>query len=321
MNQITSAPRVGPMVSIGVASYNNASYVIETLESIRNQVYSNWELIVVDDASKDDSAQLVADWLQAHPEVGGKLLVNATNRGVCHTFNRFLAEAKGQYISIIGSDDLFLPGKLVGQIALLEAAPSRVGLVYSDLSKIDPVGKVIVPSVYATAQISPFSGDVWLEMLKTNFLGAMTVLIRRECFAKIGQFDENLAYEDWDMWLRIAREFNFLYQPEITCHYRIHGTSALHKRKAQIIEANLLLLQKHVGVSAAGDAIITQHLREFSEQLYLLGSTASPLWLQRSWQQTRHLRGLALLVAARLGVPASAIARAFRLLKRLAHKA
>ncbi|MBF9222161.1 glycosyltransferase [Hymenobacter ruricola] len=320
MSPAASALGTGPLVSIGVASYNNAAYIVETLESIRNQTYPHWELVVVDDGSKDDSAELIADWLKTHSEVKGQLLVNNPNRGVCHTFNRFLNAAKGKYISIIGSDDLFLPEKLTAQVALLEAASAKVGLVYSDVSKIDPAGKVIVPSVYETGQITPFSGNVWLEMLKTNFLGAMTVLIRRECFDQVGPFDENLAYEDWDMWLRISREFDFLYQPEVTCHYRIHGASALHKRRAQIIETNLRLLQKHVGVSPEGDAIIARHLREFSEQLYLLGSPDSVKWLRRSWQQHRHARGLALLLAAHLGVPATAVASAFGTLKRVTGK-
>jgi glycosyltransferase involved in cell wall biosynthesis len=320
MSNAFSDSELLPLVSIGVASFNNAGYIIETLDSIRKQTYSNWELVVVDDASSDNSVALIKEWLQKYPHVKGRLLVNATNKGVCHTFNRFLAEASGQYISIIGSDDLFLPNKLSAQVAILEGCSSRQGVVYSDVSKIDVSGKVIVPSIYATNQIKPFAGDVWLEMLKTNFLGAMTVLIRRECFAKVGLFDESLAYEDWDMWLRISREFEFVYQSEITCHYRIHGGSAMHKRRIQIIETNLRLIQKHIGISEAGDAVIAQHLREFSEQLYLLGSPDSIVWLRRSWQQHRHWRGWAILTAARLGIPAGRVEQAFGILKKITGK-
>jgi glycosyltransferase involved in cell wall biosynthesis len=71
-----------PLVSIGVASFNNAFYLIETLDSIRAQTYPNWEVIIVDDASKDESAQLAADWLKTHSNVRGQLLVNEHNRGV-----------------------------------------------------------------------------------------------------------------------------------------------------------------------------------------------------------------------------------------------
>jgi glycosyltransferase involved in cell wall biosynthesis len=310
-----------PLVSIGVASFNNAFYLIETLDSIRAQTYPNWEVIIVDDASKDESAQLAADWLKTHSNVRGQLLVNEHNRGVCHTFNRFLEVASGEYISIIGSDDTFLPDKLATQVPLLAASPPTVGLLYSDLSKMDAEGKVFVRSVYDTGQIKPSSGNVWLEMLKTNFLGAMTVLIRRNCIEQVGHFDEALAYEDWDMWLRIARKFEFLYQPTVTCYYRVHSTSAMFRRRIQIIETNLLLLQKHLGISSAGDTIIALHLREFSEQLYLLGSPDSVQWLNRSWQQNRHWRGLAILTAARLGISPNFVTKAFGRLKKMTSRA
>lgn len=320
MSLIQKQLPAGPLVSVGVASFNNAAYILTTLDSIRTQVYPHVELIIIDDASADNSVELITEWLRAHPKVNGHLLVNPVNKGICYTFNRFLAAAQGEYLSIIGSDDLMLPAKLADQVALMQALPAKTGVLYSDLSKIDSAGNIIEPSIYATGQIHPFVGDVWLEMLKTNFLGVMTALIRRECFVQVGVFDENLVYEDWDMWLRISRKFDFHYHPQITCHYRIHGKSALHVWRAKIIESNLLLLQKQVGVSAAGDAIIARHVREFSEQLYLLGSAASVPWLSRSWQLHRHARGMALLVAARLGVPASAVARAFGLFKRAAGK-
>jgi glycosyltransferase involved in cell wall biosynthesis len=309
-----------PLVSIGVASYNNSAYILETLDSIRHQTYSNWELVVVDDASTDNSVAVISNWLKVHHEVNGRLLVNDHNSGICYTFNRFLAQANGKYVSIIGSDDLFLPNKLTAQVALLEVAPPAIGVVFSDLSKIDANGEIIVPSVYATGEIKPSSGKVWLEMLNTNFLGAMTVLIRRECIAQIGTFDENLAYEDWDMWLRISREFDFLYQPEITCHYRVHSNSVLHRHRAVIIDSSLRLLQKHVGVSLISDTIIARHMREFSEQLYLLGSPDSVKWLTRSWQLNRHWRGLAILAAARLGVPPAFVTKAFGGLKKLTNR-
>ncbi|MBJ6108295.1 glycosyltransferase [Hymenobacter sp. BT523] len=304
-----------PLVSIGVASYNNDSYVIQTLESIRLQTYKNWELIIIDDCSTDNSVKLIRSWLTAYPELKATLVAKEINRGVCHTLNSFLGMAKGKYVSTIGSDDIFSPDKLTRQVALMEAAPPKVGLVYTDLSKIDAAGNILVPSVYDTKEILPFAGDVWLEMLKTNFLGAMTLLIRRECFTNVGFFDENLAYEDWDMWLRLARKYEFLYLPEITCYYRIHGNSFMHKRKRQLIETNLRIVSKHLGVSSEGDSIIHQHIAAFSEELYLLGSSESVQWLNRRQEVQPSVRGWALLQLARLGVPANRVAQAYGWLK------
>jgi glycosyltransferase involved in cell wall biosynthesis len=309
-----------PLVSIGVASFNNALYIRETLDSIRGLNYPHIELIIIDDLSTDSSIEVIEEWLYEHANFNARLIRHTQNQGLCRVCNRFVEEANGKYLSLIGSDDNYLPDKLNVQVAMLEAAPPKVGVVFSDVSKIDPAGNIIVPSVYATGQIVPSSGDVWLPMLQTNFIGAMTTLVRRSCFESVGPYDESLAYEDWDMWIRLARKFHFLYQPQVTAHYRIHGSSAMFQRRAQMAETNMRIVCKHLGVSPEGDAIIYKHIAAFSEQLYLLGGENSVYWLQKRWQQRRDLRGLALLTLAQLGVPAQRVAQAYGLIKRVKGK-
>lgn len=306
-----------PLVSIGVASFNNAAYIRDTLNSIRDLNYPNLELIIVDDASRDDSIAVIKDWLAENPGFNARLVAFQTNKGVCHVCNTAVKESQGKYFSLIGSDDLYLPEKLSVQVPLLEAAGPEVGVVFSDVSKIDPQGRITVPSVYGTGQISPAQGDVWLPMLRTNFIGAMTTLVRRSSLDAAGPYDESLAYEDWDMWLRLSRVCRFIYQPEVTALYRIHGGSAMHKRKIQIIETNMRLLNKQAGVSAEGDAIIHQHIADFAEELYLLGSPESPRWLAERYRLRPDRRGLTLLWLARLRVPAAPVARAYGWLKKL----
>lgn len=306
-----------PLISIGVASFNNSTYIRETLDSIRALNYPNLELIVVDDASRDDSVAVIEGWLAENADFNARLVAFPVNKGVCHVCNTLIQESKGKYFSLIGSDDLYLPEKLSVQVPLLEAAGPEVGVVFSDVSKIDPQGNIIVPSVYVTGQISPSEGDVWLPMLRTNFIGAMTTLVRRSSLDEAGPYDESLAYEDWDMWLRLSRVCRFIYQPEVTALYRIHGNSAMHKRKIQIIETNMRLLNKQLGVSAEGDAIIHQHIADFAEELYLLGSPESSRWLAERYRLRPDRRGLSLLWLARLGIPATTVARAYRWLKKI----
>lgn len=306
-----------PLVSVSVASFNNAAYIRETLDSIRDLDYPNLELLVVDDASRDDSVAVIEGWLAEHPDFNARLLVHTTNKGLCAVCNAAVQGTSGEYFCLIGSDDIYLPGKLRVQVALLEAAGPEVGLVFSDVSKIDPQGNIMVPSVYATGQISPAEGDVWLPLLRTNYIGAMTVLVRRNSLDKAGPYDETLAYEDWDMWLRLARTSRFIYQPEVTALYRIHGNSFIQKRYRQLIETNLRIVTKHLGVSSEGDAIIHQHIADYAEQLFLLGSPESPRWLAERYRLRPDGRGLSLLWLARLGVPATAVARAYGWLKKL----
>lgn len=306
-----------PLVSIGVASYNNASYIKETLDSVVALTYPAVELIIIDDASRDDSVAVIEAWLAQHTNFTARLIIHPVNKGLCQVCNRFLQEAQGKYVSLIGSDDIYLPDKLLIQVPLLEAAPSEVGLVFSDVSKIDSAGNIIVPSVYATGQITPSEGDVWIPMLRTNFIGAMTTLTRKSCFDQVGLYDESLAYEDWDMWLRIARKFSFIYHPGVTALYRIHGNSISFQWRARMIESNLRIVSKHLGVSKEGDTIIHEHIAAFSEELYLLEGHDYVHWLRKRWQQKKDVRGLLLLSMGQLGLSAKAVAKLYQVLKRL----
>lgn len=304
-----------PLVSICVASFNNAAYIGETLDSVAALNYPRIELLIIDDASGDDSVAIINGWLSAHPDFPARLIALPQNRGLCHVCNRFVQESTGKYLSLIGSDDKYLPHKLALQVPLLEQAGPEYGLVFSDVSKIDSAGNITVPSVYDTGEIHPDQGDVWLPMLRTNFIGAMTTLTRRSCFEAVGPYDESLSYEDWDMWLRIARQFKFLYHPDVTALYRIHGNSISFKRRAQMMETNLRIVSKHLGVSAEGDEVIEGQIVSFSEELFLLNGPDYLKWLRRRWEVKRDWRGLLLLRMGQLGVPASRVAKFYQLLK------
>jgi hypothetical protein len=105
------------------------------------------------------------------------------------------------------------------------------------------------------------------------------------------------------MWLRIAREFYFLYDAPVTAHYRIHGGSATFKRRQQMLESSLVLLQKHRGFSAEADRLIAGHTRQFAESLYQIGSDKAGYWLKQAIRQSPDVKGVALLAMATLGIP------------------
>ena len=298
-----------PLVTVGVASYNNATFLSETLDSILAQTYKNIEIIIVDDCSKDNSVQIARDWIDRHPNTNVRLIANATNQGVCKVLNLVVEVSNGEFISTIGSDDIFLPHKLATQVPLLMASKPDVCMVFSDISKIDAAGHVTVPSLFSTGSIFPFSGYIWLELLKVNFIPAMSILVRKRCYQSIGLFDESLAYEDWDMWLRLARTFKFIYQPEVTARYRIHSGSATFSRRIQMAKSSLKLVHKHQGYSPDGDRLIAAHTRHFAESLYQLGSPRARQWLWQAVKQNPDATTAGLLVVALLGIPAGQIGR------------
>ena len=286
-----------------MSSFNNARYVIATLESLRQQTYPNVEIVVVDDCSTDDSVAVIERWLAACP-IPSRFIKHKQNTGVCRVANDLITNANGKYISIIASDDLMLSDKISLQVPILEAAPAEVGILYGDISRMDSDGAPLESSPFAEIGFLPPSGDVFLPLLRYNFMPAMSALIRKSCFEAVGLHDENLAFEDWDIWLRMALKFHFLYAPHTTAKYRVHGGSMTHQRRRQMSESCCMLLQKQLGVSPAGDAIIRDHLIRHAESLYFLESPRSAYWLLRRWQYQKDVRGLLLLVFAHLRVPA-----------------
>ena len=137
----------------------------------------------------------------------------------------------------------------------------------------------------------------------------MSALVRRSCYEKVGLYDETLNYEDWDMWLRIAREYHFLYVPQLTARYRIHSGSATFSRRIQMAESSLKLVNKHQDHSPTGDRLIAAHTRHFAESLYQLGSPLARQWLWQVVKQTPDVTSAGLLVLAALGIPAGQLGR------------
>lgn len=301
-----------PLVTVGVASFNNAAYLCETLDSIRRQTYPHVELLIVDDASHDDSVAVAEAWLAAHPEVNGRIIRHATNLGVCRVCNDIITEGRGTFTSIIGSDDTLLPDKLAQQVPLLLAASFRVGVLFGDIAHMDSVGQPLPPPSHLTL---PYSGQVFIKLLEVNYVPVMSALIRRSCFDKVGLYDENLSYEDWDMWLRLAREYEFLHMPGVVARYRIHARSATFSRRAQLTEGSLQLLQKHRGHSLAADQLIAGHTRRLAETLYHLNSPQATYWLGCAWNQSPSAAILALWTLARFGIPARRISQLKRWLR------
>lgn len=301
-----------PLVTVGVASYNNATYLAATLDSIAQQDYPNWELIIVDDSSSDNSAVIASNWLEAHPNVKGKLFALTSNEGVCRVFNRVVKESAGEFLSIIGSDDLYLPGKLSLQVEAFSKLSAKYGLVYSDITNIDENGLPLYNAAPVLAQHSKPEGDVYLEVLTGNFIPAMGQLMRMCVFEEIGLFDEQLAYEDWDMWLRLTQKFQVKYVPGIVARYRLHSRSASEARKRQLADASLLLLSKHLGQGPITDRIIAGHFARYVETLAWLDSPDATRWLRHTLALQPQARTLVLLALTSTGLTLPRLHRWYR---------
>jgi glycosyltransferase involved in cell wall biosynthesis len=234
-----------PLVTVFVACYNHARFVVQALESVRLQGYPNVQLIVTDDCSKDDSVSVIRAWLDAHwPDP--LFISHAQNLGICRTFNEIIRHAKGKYVSGFAADDVWLPGRLAAHVAYMEIQPENVGVLYGDAYQIDEHGHRL-PQLFNAAHrnlaILP-QGWIFEAMIEGNFVPAMTTLVRRRCYEVVGGYDESLAFEDWDMWLRISRSFQFHVWPQPSAEYRLLSTSMVRTQSDAIRRSGERILLK-----------------------------------------------------------------------------
>jgi glycosyltransferase involved in cell wall biosynthesis len=219
-----------PLVSVVLPTYDRVDSVRDAIASVLAQTYGDLELLVVDDASRDGTAEAVC----AIGDPRLRLLRQPENRGVAAARNRGIAEARGALIAFLDSDDVWAPTKLERQVALVRRRPDRVGLFYTGLHlREDGVTKTWTPHA---------RGAVWREMLHDNLVHFATssVLLRQEAIEAVGGFDESLpAIEDHELWTRIARFYEIDFTPEPLITYVNEDAPSGEARRSRRFEANM----------------------------------------------------------------------------------
>jgi glycosyltransferase involved in cell wall biosynthesis len=227
-----------PQVSVIIPTYNRSRYIAEAIRSVQAQTHRDVEIIVADDGSTDNTRDIVSQFGQ------GVTYLQLPHRGQpAATRNAGLLAAEGEYVTFLDSDDLFLPGKLALQLAAFEQHP-EAGLAYSNgyFFRDDPQ----VPTGRALDGMPTPTGDALADLLRGNFLTSPVVLIRRGCLDVVGLFDERpefFAVEDYDLWLRIAAHFPFVYAPGDVAAIRRHGES-ISRDVASLRSRALVVLAK-----------------------------------------------------------------------------
>jgi glycosyltransferase involved in cell wall biosynthesis len=208
---------IDPLVSVIIPTYNRSQYICYAIDSVLAQTYENIEIIVVDDGSTDDTR----DILQLYDSKIKYIFQN--NSGPSTARNSGIKQANGDLIAFLDSDDIWLPEKLEYQVQLLEQSPDSIGLVACGYYIIDALGKKIGnPKINRNHKIHK---SFLIEIMVHNALsgGGSGALVRRECFKKVGLFDEELWIgEDWDIWIRISKQYEIAFVESPLFKYRTH---------------------------------------------------------------------------------------------------
>jgi glycosyltransferase involved in cell wall biosynthesis len=203
-------------VSVIIPAYNAMNYLPQTVESVLKQTFTDFELIIVNDGSSDGIEQ----WVDTITDNRIRL-ISQKNQGTATARNTGIAHAKGAYIAFLDSDDLWEVSNLEKQVYCLNNNPD-VGLVYVWVKSIDAEGNDLA-QIYG----NDAEGDVWEKLLQENIIRTgSAAMVRSDCFEKSGVFDQNLKFaEDWEMWIRIARNYSFAVIKEPLVDYRFHANN------------------------------------------------------------------------------------------------
>jgi dTDP-4-amino-4,6-dideoxygalactose transaminase/glycosyltransferase involved in cell wall biosynthesis len=297
-----------PLVTVIVPCYNHARFVVECLESVRQQTYRNIQLIIMDDCSKDNSVAVIRDWIRAH-DIQCLFIAHERNAGLCKTLNEALSHAEGKYIAGIAADDVWLPDKLAHQVAEMERLPKTIGVLYSDAYLIDADGNLLPQRFIESIRTfeRPPEGNVFRELIQKNWIPVHGTLIRRSCYEQVGLYDESLSYEDLDMWLRIARCYQFAYSSRILAKYRVLPTSMSRATCAKVIASDIPIGLKYLGHDPETDRVVKRHLVFAAEILYKVSypKHTACLWktLRYSASRREFLHHLLMCLCALCGLP------------------
>lgn len=222
-----------PKVSVIIPTYNREEYISDTVQSVLDQSYRDFEIIVIDDGSTDNTAEKLEKYNSKIKLIRQKNSERAVSR------NNGIKNSSGKYIAFLDSDDKWVPNKLEKQIKILDNK-SQFILVYSACLRMNETSNVIKS---AKRQLDGYSGNVFEKLLLRNFIVSPTPIIRRDYFEKTAGFQTKyIPYEDWELWLRFSLLGNFYFIEEPLAYYRIHPQQSVKLTNAKKIEDVTTLL-------------------------------------------------------------------------------
>jgi glycosyltransferase involved in cell wall biosynthesis len=269
-----------PLISVIIPNYNHTRFVGDAIQSVLDQTYRCFEIIVVDDGSTDDCKSVVGRFSSQ------VRYIRQENQGLGGARNTGIRAAKGDFIGLLDADDQWQPQYLETMVNLIYQNPDAA-VYYCSAQGTDIQGNDL-PQVFGSLRVAP--ENLYQSLTRANFLIPSTIIMRRAVLIEAGLFDASLkSCEDWDMWLRIAPQCGFVGTEASLVRYRIHGSS-LSANPVGMQHATRVVVEKHFGLDdGKWDSWSAEKRRAFGGlyRYYLLSS----IQRQNDWQSgSKYLR-------------------------------
>jgi alpha-1,3-rhamnosyltransferase len=222
-----------PLVSIAIPAYNHAQFIEATLASVCTQTYPELELVLIDDGSTDDTYTIAKRFLEPRRSRFHRLVLERKqNRGVSENSNACIEACQGEWVHLLGSDDILKPEKVAKtQESISHWHEENLALVHADVDYIDELGNPIVPKKQKTFAPEGIEHNAYTWIfLQKHFIFNPTLALNRRIFLDSGGFDPNLPLEDLDCWLRLSTKHSFARIPEVLASYRKHPGNTSRRR-------------------------------------------------------------------------------------------
>jgi glycosyltransferase involved in cell wall biosynthesis len=263
-------------VSVMMPAYNVEKYIGEAIESVLNQTFQDFELVILDDGSTDSTYEIMQAYAQKSDKI--RLLQNDQNRGLSYTRNRLLEEAQGEYLAILDSDDISFPDRLQKQVDFLDKNPS-VGLLggaveyFGDAQREGEISRMMSGS-----------DKIACYMLFHNVFGQSTVMFRSS-LKHLKYNPDRPPAEDYDLWVRMSWEVQTDNLPDVLVRYRVHGNN-ISKLKRDILlqsvrQTHLMQLER-LGINATETELnLHKLIADFRSDIDKQEFSAALSWLER----------------------------------------
>ena len=242
-----------PSITLRSTCFNHKKFVIECLDSVVHQDCGEFEWIIVDDASSDGSAEMIAAWLACNrtkldeKAIAVEFIAHEKNIGFAATLNEIVQRAKGDCLCGISCDDRLLSHRISTVRRTMASVPPGFAGMYGDAFLIDGAGARTGARFIESYRVSSAVPKATLfdTLLEGNFIPAPSVALFRKVLIELGGYDETLPYEDYDLWLRLTRRYQLLSCAEVALEYRIHGQN-FHLQFKDWRQANYWIYRKHI---------------------------------------------------------------------------
>ena len=315
-----TVPRPGS-VTLVVVAYNHAQYVEQCLDSAFAQTHQDLRVVIFDDASPDNTVEVVRDYLLRTGHEAVTFVAHEKNRGLCATLNEARELVDTEYVAFLAADDWMEPERFEEQVAELAGRGAGYGFVYSDMYRVTPSGERLGSTYFDdlmprhSGLPGPPDGDIFETMVGQQVFSTPSMMIRTSELRAAGPYDEGLRFEDYDMILRLAHRTKAAYLPRPLVNYRDTPGSMfdqLYQDIPTLSREFRAIYRKHLTGDPQADRLLAGRIGAYAKASYLAGEPAASVSpdLALALRHSRTAPNRLYAGLSRVGVPGPILNRA-----------